>query len=115
MRLRSASTLSPSHPRTFTVCSPVGHQRSAPGPLDGHDRCPEMAKVLIVEDDVVIGQGMARHLAAAGFDPLWVTKGEQGLARLRYERPDVCVLDLMIPQTDGWSIIEAARGDGIAT
>ena len=74
-----------------------------------------MAKVLIVEDDEIIGQGMARHLAAAGFDPLWVTKGEQGLARLRYERPDVCVLDLMIPQTDGWSIIEAARGDGIGT
>jgi DNA-binding response OmpR family regulator len=74
-----------------------------------------MAKVLIVEDDEIIGQGMARHLAAAGFDPLWVTKGEQGLARLRYERPDVCVLDLMIPQTDGWSIIEAARGDGVGT
>src|SRR5438034_10981978 len=74
-----------------------------------------MAKVLIVEDDEVIGQGIARHLAAAGFDPLWVTKGEQGLARLRYERPDVCVLDLMLPQADGWSIIEAARGDGIGT
>src|SRR6059058_4009311 len=74
-----------------------------------------MAKVLIVEDDEVIGQGMARHLAAAGFDPLWVTKGEQGLARLRYERPDVCVLDLMLPQKDGWSVIEAARADGIGT
>src|ERR1041385_1740936 len=74
-----------------------------------------MAKVLIVEDDEVIGQGMARHLAAAGFDPLWVTKGEQGLARLRYEKPDGCVLDLMLPQADGWSIIEAARSDGIGT
>src|SRR2546430_1111654 len=74
-----------------------------------------MPKVLIVEDDEVIGQGMARHLAAAGFAPLWVTKGEQGLARLRYERPDVCVLDLMLPQADGWSIIESARGDGIGT
>jgi DNA-binding response OmpR family regulator len=74
-----------------------------------------MPKVLIVEDDEVIGQGMARHLAAAGFDPVWVTKGEQGLARLRYERPDVCVLDLMLPQKDGWSVIEAARGDGIGT
>jgi DNA-binding response OmpR family regulator len=74
-----------------------------------------MPKVLIVEDDEVIGQGMARHLAAAGFDPVWVTKGEQGLARLRYERPDVCVLDLMLPQKDGWSVIEAARSDGIGT
>src|SRR5881409_3664329 len=74
-----------------------------------------MAKVLIVEDDEIIGQGMAQHLAAAGFDPVWVTKGEQGLARLRYERPDVCVLDLMLPQKDGWSVIEAARADGIGT
>jgi len=74
-----------------------------------------MAKVLIVEDDEIIGQGMAQHLGAAGFDPVWVTKGEQGLARLRYEHPDVCVLDLMLPQKDGWSVIEAARADGIGT
>ncbi|HEX6702684.1 MAG TPA: response regulator transcription factor [Gaiellaceae bacterium] len=74
-----------------------------------------MANVLIVEDDEIIGQGMAQHLSAAGLDPVWVTKGEQGLARLRYEHPDVCVLDLMLPQKDGWSVIEAARADGIGT
>jgi DNA-binding response OmpR family regulator len=74
-----------------------------------------MPKVLIVEDDEVIGQGMARHLAAGGFDPIWVTKGEQGLARLRFEKPEVCVLDLMLPQTDGWSVIEKARAEGIGT
>jgi two-component system alkaline phosphatase synthesis response regulator PhoP len=74
-----------------------------------------MAKVLIVEDDEVIAEGMARHLAAAGFDPVSVPKGEQGLARLRYEQPDVCVLDLMLPGKDGWSVIEAARAEGIGT
>jgi two-component system alkaline phosphatase synthesis response regulator PhoP len=72
-----------------------------------------MAKVLIVEDDEVIAQGMARHLQAAGFDALWVGKGEAGLARLRFERPDVCVLDLMLPGIDGWKLIETARGEGI--
>ena len=46
-----------------------------------------MSKVLIIEDDDVIAEGMARHLTSAGFDPLWVNKGESGLARLRYERP----------------------------
>ena len=46
-----------------------------------------MAKVLIVEDDDVIAQGMAHHLRAAGFDPLVVARGEPGLARLRFERP----------------------------
>src|SRR6266511_3788206 len=74
-----------------------------------------MAKVLIVEDDAVIADGMARHLAAAGFDPVVVGKGEQGLARLRFERPEVVVLDLMLPERDGWSIIESARAEGIPT
>jgi DNA-binding response OmpR family regulator len=74
-----------------------------------------MAKVLIVEDDEVIAQGMAAHLASEGFDPMVVSRGEQGLARLRYESPDVCVLDLMLPERDGWSLIETARAEGIGT
>jgi two-component system alkaline phosphatase synthesis response regulator PhoP len=74
-----------------------------------------MPKVLIVEDDEVIAQGMARHLAAAGFDPVAVGNGAQGLARLRYEQPDVCVLDLMLPGVDGWKLIETVRTEGIGT
>jgi DNA-binding response OmpR family regulator len=78
-----------------------------------HD--PVVANVLIVEDDDVIAQGMARHLKAAGFDATCVGQGEQGLARLRFERPDVCVLDLMLPGRDGWNVIETARAEGIGT
>jgi DNA-binding response OmpR family regulator len=74
-----------------------------------------MAKILIVEDDELIAQGMARHLGAAGFDPITVGTGDQGLARLRYEQPDVCVLDLMVPGTDGWKVIEMIRSEGIGT
>jgi DNA-binding response OmpR family regulator len=74
-----------------------------------------MAKVLIVEDDELIGRGMASHLAVAGFDPLLVERGELGLARLRYERPDACVLDLMLPGVDGWELIERVRAEGIGT
>jgi DNA-binding response OmpR family regulator len=74
-----------------------------------------MPKVLIVEDDEVIAQGMARHLGAAGFDPVWVGNGDQGIARLRFEKPDVCVLDLMLPGLDGWKLIETVRNEGIAT
>src|SRR5918998_1314890 len=74
-----------------------------------------MAKVLIVEDDEVIGRGIAGHLSNAGFEPLVVTRGETGLARLRYERPDVVVLDLMLPGLDGWTVLETARREGIGT
>jgi two-component system alkaline phosphatase synthesis response regulator PhoP len=74
-----------------------------------------MAKVLVVEDDEVIGKGMRDHLEAAGLDAVWVARGGQALARLRYERPDVCVLDLMVPEVDGWNLIETVRGEGIGT
>jgi DNA-binding response OmpR family regulator len=74
-----------------------------------------MTRVLIVEDDDVVARAMAQHLDAAGFDPLVVARGELGLARLRYEQPDVCVLDLMLPELDGWRLIETARAEGIGT
>src|SRR3954462_10116078 len=74
-----------------------------------------MAKILIVEDDNVIADGMARHLVAAGFDPIVVGRGELGLTSLRFENPDVCVRDLMLPELDGWKLIETARAEGIGT
>ncbi len=74
-----------------------------------------MTKVLIVEDDELIAEGMAQHLAAAGLQPVRVAGGEAGLARLRHERPDVLVLDLMLPGLDGWSLIERARAEAIGT
>ena len=37
------------------------------------------------------------------------------LHRLRYEQPDACVLDLMLPGLDGWKLIETVRAEGIAT
>lgn len=72
-----------------------------------------MSKVLIIEDDAVIAEAMLRHLSRARLDAQTVANGEQGLARIRFQRPDVVVLDLMLPQRDGWNIIETLRGEGI--
>jgi len=74
-----------------------------------------MAKVLIVEDDAVIAQAIAGHIQAAGFDAVRVDRGNLALARLRFEQPDVCVLDLMLPGLDGWKLIETVRSEGIGT
>ena len=68
-----------------------------------------MAKILIVEDDNVIADGMARHLVAAGYDPVVVGRGELGLARLRFENPDVCVLDIGLPEFDGHELARRLR------
>ncbi len=74
-----------------------------------------MATVLIVEDDGVLAESMAAHLSEAGHESLRIGDGKKALSRLRYERPDVCVLDLMLPEVDGWSVIETARSEGIGT
>ncbi len=72
-----------------------------------------MPRVLLVEDDEVIAEGMARHLGSAGFDVVRVERGDVGLKRLRFEGFEVCVLDLMVPGVDGWRLIEEVRGEGI--
>ena len=72
-----------------------------------------MATVLIVEDDEVLASVMRRHLAQAGHDVEWAEEGIKGLRKIRFERPDVCVVDLMMPGTDGWGVIEQMRAEGI--
>ncbi len=74
-----------------------------------------MASVLIVEDDQVLSEVMRRHLTAAGHDVATVGDGSRALKKVRFERPDVVVLDLMIPGTDGWSVIDQLRGEGVTT
>ncbi len=74
-----------------------------------------MATVLIVEDDEVLAGIMRRHLGKAGHDVEWAADGERGLRKIRFERPDVCVIDLMMPGKDGWSLIEEMRAEGIDT
>ena len=72
-----------------------------------------MATVLIVEDDEVLAGVMRRHLAKAGHDVEWAADGDRGLKKIRFERPDVCVVDLMMPGTDGWGVIEQMRAEGV--
>ena len=70
-------------------------------------------RVLVVEDDSVIATAIAAHLRAAGYEVDAVDDGLRALRRIRYAGPDAIVLDLMLPGTDGWQVIESVRADGI--
>ena len=72
-----------------------------------------MPRVLIVEDDAVIATAMATHLRHAGMEIEWSDRGDRAMKKLRFERPDVAIIDLMLPGMDGWRMIEALRADGI--
>ena len=72
-----------------------------------------MPRVLIVEDDRVIANAMATHLRREGMEVEWSDRGDRAIKKLRFERPDVAIIDLMLPGIDGWRIIEALRADGV--
>src|ERR1700761_944012 len=71
-----------------------------------------MARVLLVEDDGVIARSMSAHL---GHAVEWVEDGDRALKKLRFDRPDVVVVDLMLPSLDGWALTEQVRREGILT
>ncbi len=72
-----------------------------------------VTSVLVIEDDGVIARAISAHLRHAGFDVEWVDDGERGIRKLRFERPDICIVDLMLPSLDGWGLIEQARREGL--
>jgi DNA-binding response OmpR family regulator len=65
--------------------------------------------VLIVEDDEAISESLDYHLSRAGFRTLSAGDGARGLRLFRSQRPDLVVLDLMLPQIDGWRFTEELR------
>jgi DNA-binding response OmpR family regulator len=70
-------------------------------------------RVLVVEDDAVIASAITAYLRAAGYEVDTVDDGLKALRRIRYASPDAIVLDLMLPGTDGWQVIESVRADGV--
>jgi len=65
--------------------------------------------VLIVEDDDAIAETLDYHLAQAGYRTLTAADGARGLRLYRVHRPDLVILDLMLPQVDGWRFTEELR------
>lgn len=68
-------------------------------------------RILVVDDDRSIVKVVRGYLEQAGFEVLTAYDGEGALHTLRSERPDLLVLDLMLPDRDGWEITRIIRSD----
>ena len=68
-------------------------------------------RVLVVDDDKEIVRLMRAYLEQAGYQALAAYDGESALHVLRREHPDLVVLDLMLPDRDGWDITRLVRSD----
>jgi two-component system response regulator MtrA len=72
------------------------------------------ARILLVEDDASIREVTAIGLRAAGFEVSTAADGAEGLDRWRRERPDLVLLDVMLPRLDGLEVLRAIRNESSA-
>jgi len=69
-------------------------------------------RILIIEDDVAILRGLKDNLEYEGYGVLSATDGEQGYALIREKKPDLVILDLMLPRLGGYEVCRKVRAEG---
>lgn len=68
-----------------------------------------MKKILIVEDDPILLSTLADNLVAEGFEIIKAEDGEKALAFALEKKPDLILLDLLLPKMDGFTVLKNLR------
>lgn len=68
-------------------------------------------KILIIDDEVVLLEAIAKKLALEGFEVIKAVDGEEGMAKVRQENPDLILLDILMPKMDGMEVLEEINKD----
>ncbi len=72
-----------------------------------------MSRILIVEDDPAILRGLKDNLEYESYDVVTARDGELGYRLIQEQRPDLIVLDLMLPKMDGYELCRRIRSEGM--
>lgn len=76
-----------------------------------HERQMLKQRILVVDDDKEVVRLVRAYLEREGYDVLVAYDGETAVHILRRDQPDLLLLDLMLPDRDGWDITRLVRGD----
>lgn len=68
-------------------------------------------KILIVEDDRYLSNVLNFELQKTGFDVVLSGDGREGLEKIKVEKPDLILLDLLLPMQNGFGILKAVQSD----
>jgi signal transduction histidine kinase/CheY-like chemotaxis protein/HAMP domain-containing protein len=69
------------------------------------------AKVLIVDDEIAMRDSLATALAAEGYHVVVAAGGKEGLRLAKQERPSAIILDVIMPDLDGWAVLKSLKED----
>lgn len=72
---------------------------------------PEKKRILVIEDEVHIADGIRLNLSIQGYDVKVAIDGIEGLEQWRAWKPDLIILDIMLPMIDGFSILKTIRSE----
>ena len=91
----------------------MGHRGIDPGMSDnpGGEPAPSKGTVLVVDDELALVRVLAIHLEGEGYNVLTATTGQEALAQIRQKRPQVVVLDAMMPEMSGLEVCRRVRTD----
>ena len=67
--------------------------------------------VLVVEDDALTGEMVAKNLKLEGYRVESARNGEEGLQKVKEATPDLILLDVLLPKLDGWEVLTRLRDD----
>lgn len=70
-----------------------------------------MKKIMLVDDDEGILESAASILKSEGFEVITAKSGEECLEKLREIRPDCIILDVIMPDMDGWRVLRRIKDD----
>ncbi len=65
--------------------------------------------ILIIEDDEFFRELISKSLVSNGFEVLEAINGQKGIERAKESKPDLILLDLLIPGTDGFEVLSALK------
>jgi two-component system, OmpR family, alkaline phosphatase synthesis response regulator PhoP len=68
-------------------------------------------KILVVDDEIYIVHILDFSLGMEGYEVITALDGEQALERMKLERPDLVVLDIMMPKLDGYEVCKAIKSN----
>lgn len=74
-----------------------------------------MAKILLIEDDKIIQKIIRQRLSIDGHDILLADDGIEGVALAQSERPDLILMDMLLPRLNGWLATEQIKAKLINT
>ena len=70
-----------------------------------------LKKILLIEDDKFLRELMNKKLLTMGYDVVAAADGESGLTMIKEAKPDVVLLDLILPGINGFEVLERAKKD----